>query len=346
MGATGSPRGAPRGRGSYAAVTQKLLAAGWIAAALLGLCASDATEEEHKSECELRAPETDVATGSGPALVHASYAYFEQANGYLPGCVLSDMDGAAGGGCVHYASLAEAVQRCDALTAAPRGCVPTDAAGQKNGCTCAGITKEGGGAKPYRLGAFPLAAGGSGPVSWQRSAASCSAAADAFVLSVAGGLLLYLGVGGALQARNEGGARLWAAPHRKHWLHLYGLCRDGVTFATAGGRLSGQRGQQQDTTGLAKPLNAASAKGSSSGSGGGGGGGKKAQKAQKAQKVRGSDKNSKSEGKESQRKLAGASASEGNAIASGSGTHSGSAAVQMPTSQAAGDGGRWVRVPT
>ena len=147
MGATGSPRGAPRGRGSYAAVTQKLLAAGWIAAALLGLCASDATEEEHKSECELRAPETDVATGSGPALVHASYAYFEQANGYLPGCVLSDMDGAAGGGCVHYASLAEAVQRCDALTAAPRGCVPTDAAGQKNGCTCAGITKEGGGAK-------------------------------------------------------------------------------------------------------------------------------------------------------------------------------------------------------
>ena len=62
-----------------------------------------------------------------------------------------------------------------------------------------------GSAKPYRLGAFPLVESGTG-LSWQRSATSCSMAADAFVLSVVAGLVLYLGVGGLLQGRKEGGA--------------------------------------------------------------------------------------------------------------------------------------------
>ena len=48
-----------------------------------------------------------------------------------------------------------------------------------------------GSAKPYRLGAFPLVESGTG-LSWQRSATSCSMAADAFVLSVVAGLVLYL----------------------------------------------------------------------------------------------------------------------------------------------------------
>ena len=60
-----------------------------------------------------------------------------------------------------------------------------------------------GSAKPYRLGAFPLVESGTG-LSWQRSATSCSMAADAFVLSVVAGLVLYLGVGGLLQGRVAG----------------------------------------------------------------------------------------------------------------------------------------------
>ena len=78
----------------------------------------------------------------GPQMVRAPRGATPTSPGYLPGCVLSDMDGSAAGGCRHYAELAEAVRRCDALTVALRGRGrATDAAWQKNGCTCGGITK-------------------------------------------------------------------------------------------------------------------------------------------------------------------------------------------------------------
>jgi hypothetical protein len=299
-----------------------------VRVALLAVCVGE-VGADGTSECELR---------DGASSVAASYAYFEQSPGYLPGCVLSDMDGSAQGGCVHYASLAEAVTRCDALVVPPRGCAPTDASGQKNGCTCAGVTKEGDGARPYRLGAFPLVQSG-GPVSWQRSAAACSGAATAFVLSVAVGLVLYLGVGGALRARSDGAGQRWVVPHRKQWLHLYGLCRDGVSFATGGARLSG-KGAPQEQAGLAQPLTAGSRSATTSTQ-------KRYSGGEKAKKKgRGGSSNSGKERREAHR--AGKEAASGPIpTAGGSGesdVRSDGAGVHAHTSQA-GDGGRWVRVP-
>lgn len=170
--------------------------------------------------------------------------------------VLSDMDGSAGGGCRHYTSLAEAVSVCDSKTIAPKGCVPSDASGQRNGCTCGGITKEDGGSRPFRLGAFPLVNNGAATLSWQRSATSCNLFARVFLLSVLTGLVMYLGIGGYLQARNEGSARCWAVPHRQQWLHLHGLVRDGFYFVVGRGELRGQRSHSI----LTETLNARSPK--------------------------------------------------------------------------------------
>eukprot|EP01044_Picomonas_judraskeda_P034468 COSAG03_NODE_14309_length_468_cov_1.918699_2_plen_49_part_01 len=46
----------------------------------------------------------------GPQMVRAPRGATPTSPGYLPGCVLSDMDGSAAGGCRHYAELAEAVR--------------------------------------------------------------------------------------------------------------------------------------------------------------------------------------------------------------------------------------------
>ena len=169
----------------------------------------------------------DDSTSSG------RYAYFPRKNGYLPGCVLSDMDGSAAGGCVHYATLAEAVARCDTLVRAPKGCVATEASGQQNGCTCAGVTKENT-PKPYRLGAFPIIEDSGGPAgakSWQRSADTCGLDGIVFLACVFVGSGLYLGVGGVLKARRLGDSSGWAMPNRQGWLQLRGLVSDGVSFA-------------------------------------------------------------------------------------------------------------------
>jgi hypothetical protein len=260
----------------------------------------------------------DDATSSG------RYAYFPQKNGYLPGCVLSDMDGSAGGGCVHYATLAEAVAKCDTLVRAPKGCVVTDTSGQHNGCTCAGVTKENT-PKPYRLGAFPIVEDSGGPggaKSWQRSADTCGLDGIVFLACVFVGGALYLGVGGVLTARRLGDSSGWAMPNRQGWLHLRGLVSDGVSFATGRAGAAAVKPALEGALLTGSTAQLASAK-------------------SKGKKVK-SEKNSKRRGDRQQRSSLTPAGSVGSIPAA---TLRDREDAPVLTSAQAGGGGRWVKVP-
>jgi hypothetical protein len=125
---------------------------------LVSCCTTTQQAAAAAPECTLNAGEDGGAEGL--------YAYVPSQAGYLPGCVIGDMDHLSGGGCRHYHTLAQAVKVCDQFATVPPGCMDSTE-GQHNGCTCAGVTKEwnsGGGSpkdveyKPFRLGAFSIIA--------------------------------------------------------------------------------------------------------------------------------------------------------------------------------------------
>ena len=109
-------------------------------------------------------------------------------------------------------------------------------------------------------------------------------------------------------------------PHRKQWVHLHGLCHDGVSFATGRGRggFSGRRGQQGHAN-LVEPL--ASSRGNAH------------------------DRAKKKSAKKSE--ITGESirhSGSGQVTDSAGGTLASSSTSSLSSSQA-GDGGRWLKVP-
>ena len=138
----------------------------------------------------------------------------------------------------------------------------------------------------------------------------------AFLLAVFVGAGLYLGIGVAYGKRRRVAALgpLGAHPHAQLWLAVAGLAADGVAFAGRGGRGRG------------------AARGGTPGGPGAAGGGKAKKRAKKERKA---DKAKRSGGPEGhgQPLLAEAAAPPEGGRGAAAGT-------------AAGDGGRWVHVPT